>query len=205
MPISTTSNLSAGAVSLVVNFPTNLFDITGVKVVGANESDVVYNVVGNELRMAWYNTDAITANADEAVLMISMKSKDLSNMNNASIELDAATEIADETGTVQFANLTMPKLAVAQNSLSVNVYPNPFSNKTVFSYNLPEAATVNIMIYDLVGNEVSNISEGNMLNSGSHTVNFDATSLNQGIYTYRMVVKSANGEEVKTGRLVVTR
>jgi len=205
MPINTTANLSAGAVSMVVNFPANLFDITGVKVVGANDAEVLYTVTGNELRMAWYNTEPIVAQADQAVLMINIKSKDLSNMNNVALELDGATEIADETGTVQNVNLTMPKLALAHGNLEVNVYPNPFNANTVFSYTLPEAASVTILVYDLVGNEVSRMADGNVLTSGAYTTNFDATSLKQGVYTYRMVVSSAKGEQVKTGRLVITR
>ena len=205
MPINTTANLNAGAVSLVVNFPADLFDVTGVKVVGADASDVVYKIEGNEVRMAWYNNNAINVNAEEPVLLLNMKAKDLTHMNSDALVLNGATEIADETGNVQYVNLTMPKLAVAANSFEVNVYPNPFSNKTVFSYTLPEAGNVNVKVYDLVGNEVTMISTNTVLSSGNHTMNFDASSLKQGVYTYRMVVTSASGELVKTGRLVITR
>jgi hypothetical protein len=70
-------------------------------------------------------------------------------------------------------------------SLSQN-YPNPFNPSTNISFELPEAGLVQLKVYNLLGQEVANLLDGRM-NSGNHTVNFDASQLSSGVYIYRLV------------------
>ncbi|QXD16220.1 T9SS type A sorting domain-containing protein [Rhodocaloribacter litoris] len=69
-------------------------------------------------------------------------------------------------------------------------YPNPFHGTTTIRFMLPEAATVRLAVYDLLGREVTTLFSGE-LPAGSHTVSWagrDARGalLPSGVYLYRL-------------------
>ena len=57
-------------------------------------------------------------------------------------------------------------------------YPNPFNPITTFRYDLPEDSIVNITVYDMLGNIVSNLINQKET-SGYKSVQWNATN-NQG-------------------------
>jgi hypothetical protein len=64
-------------------------------------------------------------------------------------------------------------------------YPNPFVDNTNLSFKLEESAEVELVIYDLKGKMVGKVFEG-PLPQGVHTIQFDATNLNPGLYFYQL-------------------
>jgi len=64
-------------------------------------------------------------------------------------------------------------------------YPNPFNPTTSISFDLLDGGTVTLKIYNPMGQLVSVLANGYMAR-GSHTVNFDASSLPSGLYLYRL-------------------
>lgn len=64
-------------------------------------------------------------------------------------------------------------------------YPNPFNPSTIISYQLPEAAKVELRVYDLLGREVA-ILVNERVQAGYHEVNFEAGNLSSGMYIYRL-------------------
>ncbi|GAB5410376.1 MAG: hypothetical protein BalsKO_27410 [Balneolaceae bacterium] len=65
-------------------------------------------------------------------------------------------------------------------------YPNPFNPSTNISFTLPSSGEVDLKVYNLLGQEVATLVNHRM-NSGSHTINFDASRLASGMYIYRLV------------------
>lgn len=63
-------------------------------------------------------------------------------------------------------------------------YPNPFNPTSTIQYDLPEAANVTLVVYDLLGREVVRLMEG-QLEPGTHQVLWDG--------------KTASGQEAPTG------
>ncbi len=64
-------------------------------------------------------------------------------------------------------------------------YPNPFNPATLISYTLPYDGFVTLKVYDVLGREVKTLING-FQQAGIHTINFDASGLNSGVYFYKM-------------------
>ncbi len=72
----------------------------------------------------------------------------------------------------------------SQFSLSQN-YPNPFNPTTNISFNLPKTAYVELDVFNVLGQKVTELVNGELI-SGVHNVEFDATSFSSGVYFYRL-------------------
>jgi len=72
-------------------------------------------------------------------------------------------------------------------SLSQN-YPNPFNPATEINFSLAKAAKVNITVYNAKGEMVKSLVNSN-LSAGYHSVNFNASGLNSGVYIYKMTTQ----------------
>jgi hypothetical protein len=64
-------------------------------------------------------------------------------------------------------------------------FPNPFNPKTNIKFSLPIASEINLRVFDLLGNEVANLAEGNFP-GGNYSIEFDASNLASGIYIYQL-------------------
>ena len=65
-------------------------------------------------------------------------------------------------------------------------YPNPFNPTTSIRFGLPVETTVDLRVYDVLGNEVATLVNNEMMSAGNHIVNFNATNLSTGTYFYRL-------------------
>jgi hypothetical protein len=94
------------------------------------------------------------------------------------------------TGTVlaiQGPETVIPKVfALSQN------YPNPFNPSTTISYDVPKAAYVKIVIYDVLGRVVASLVDG-VQPANKYTVVWNASNVSTGVYFYRMSARSADG------------
>jgi hypothetical protein len=64
-------------------------------------------------------------------------------------------------------------------------YPNPFVRTTKIAYELPEAASVRLEVFDVLGRRVRTLVDGEQ-SAGWHTVEFVAEGLASGVYLYRL-------------------
>jgi hypothetical protein len=49
-----------------------------------------------------------------------------------------------------------------------------------------EQSEVNLAVFDITGREVTNIIENKVLPAGNHSIEFNASNLNSGVYLYRL-------------------
>jgi photosystem II stability/assembly factor-like uncharacterized protein len=107
----------------------------------------------------------------------------------------------DNDGSVEYSHIAeinySPKpdeFALEQN------YPNPFNPTTYIKYSLPEGTHVKLTVYDLLGNEVETLVDGNKP-AGTYTAKFNGANLTSGIYIYRLQA----GDFVSTKRMVLIK
>jgi hypothetical protein len=63
--------------------------------------------------------------------------------------------------------------------------PNPFNPTTTLSFELPQAGSVKLSVYNVTGREVATLVNG-WRDAGNHEVTFDATGLASGLYVYQL-------------------
>ena len=74
--------------------------------------------------------------------------------------------------------------SVKKFELSQN-YPNPFNPTTTIRYNLSEAGKVKLTLFNILGQEIRTLVN-ELKESGVHTINFNASDLNSGMYIYKI-------------------
>lgn len=80
-------------------------------------------------------------------------------------------------------------------------YPNPFNPTTTIRFGLPQASNVDLRIYNVLGQEVAVIVNGETLNAGTYSFNFDASNLASGTYIYRLQA----GSEVISKKMMLIK
>jgi hypothetical protein len=79
-------------------------------------------------------------------------------------------------------------------------YPNPFNPTTTIEYDLPQAATVSLEIYDLLGLKVSTLINS-LQPAGDQTVIWDGSDKPSGVYFYRLKA----GDYSETRKMLLTK
>ena len=111
------------------------------------------------------------------------------SMGNAEIWMDAIGIVDSGETTVGNANIEKPIFA----KLNQN-FPNPFNPTTTISFELSEASTTTLTVYDTLGRLVSELVN-TTLSAGNHSYNFEALGLSSGIYFYKL--NTNTGTQVK--------
>ncbi|MGA9115981.1 MAG: T9SS type A sorting domain-containing protein, partial [Bacteroidota bacterium] len=70
-------------------------------------------------------------------------------------------------------------------------YPNPFNPSTTLSFLIAEDSRVTLEVYNILGQRVAGILEGEDLAAGMHEVEFVPQNLPSGIYFYRVSLASS--------------
>jgi photosystem II stability/assembly factor-like uncharacterized protein len=84
-------------------------------------------------------------------------------------------------------------------------YPNPFNPATAVEFDVPVQSTVSIVVYDVLGKEVTRIA-GGVYDAGTYSVHTDFSSFASGIYLCRMEgqpVDRNNGSSFRDVRKMV--
>jgi hypothetical protein len=84
-------------------------------------------------------------------------------------------------------------------SLSQN-YPNPFNPSTTIRYALPHKSTVQLTVFNTLGQQVALLQNGEQ-EAGYHEVKFDGSGVSSGVYFYRLRA----GDFTETRKLLLVR
>ena len=73
-------------------------------------------------------------------------------------------------------------------------FPNPFNPTTAISYQLSAVSRVSLKIYNLLGQEVASLVDGDRL-PGYHQETWDATRCASGVYIYQLIATDDKGQK----------
>ena len=76
-----------------------------------------------------------------------------------------------------------------------NNYPNPFNPSTKISFVLGTSGHASLKVFNLLGQEVATLADGEFNGGDTQTFTFDASKLSSGIYYYQL--KSGNTTQIK--------
>ncbi len=99
----------------------------------------------------------------------------------------------DLDGSYAYSKVVEIQLSALSDYTLTQNYPNPFNPSTSINYQLPADSYVKIIIYDLLGREVTTLVNENQP-AGDHTVEFNAVNLSSGLYFYKLEAKNNYGE-----------
>ena len=81
-------------------------------------------------------------------------------------------------------------------------YPNPFNPITRIDFSLAEDSRVTLEVFDVLGQQVALLVNEN-LKAGLHSVDFDASDINSGIYFYKLKTENSDGKNYISIRKMV--
>jgi len=85
-------------------------------------------------------------------------------------------------------------------NLSINTFPNPFTNSTTIKYTTDFPTQVRINIYNAIGNKITKLKD-EFQSAGEHQAIFIGDNLSTGIYYYTIQI----GERIESGKLLLIR
>lgn len=80
-------------------------------------------------------------------------------------------------------------------------FPNPFNPVTRIDYALPKGASVNLIVYDMLGREITRLVNNEFKSAGKYSVEFNGQNLTSGIYFYRL----HTGNFMETKRMILIK
>lgn len=207
MPFAVNQEMSVGAISLALDYPSDYMVVEDVTLGNGESNNLLYAENNGELRISWYNLEAYKLQANEPILLVKFRTKDLSGINagDLAFNVNYSSEVADnDVNVIENVDFYVPKLTVintpGQYSLSHN-FPNPFESITEIEYSLKNKGMVNLSVFNVLGEKIAELVN-EYKDAGSYKIKFDGTNLSEGIYFYKINV-TGNDEDFSQSRMMV--
>ncbi|MCX6270428.1 MAG: ice-binding family protein [Bacteroidetes bacterium] len=220
LPLLTTLDMTVGAISMVLNFPKDLVEVTDVAGPTGHVNNGVsgdekflYTMNNGELRLSWYSIDPLTIMAHQPIISLKMKILPQSSQINAEFLesnlvflMDGESEIVNENEVqLENVNLVLPKLILKSDDFvqSYN-YPNPFTNTTEIAYTLPWKSKVKLSVFNTLGVLVEVLAD-EQKEAGIYKDNFNTQQLHPGVYYYRLEVTGLRSEYTLVRKMIMSK
>jgi hypothetical protein len=216
LPIQVTSALKAGAISMIIDFPSDYVTVEDV-VLGngdlSTSAPLQFNANGNELRIGWF--DQVPFDLQASDCLVTLKLRTTANFTNGhtirfSMQENYLNELADgmfePIGNVVLltrdivSSITGIDPQEPALKMSLTSHPNPFYDVAWINYTLPYDDEVWLEITNMYGARVTVLVDATQTR-GDYTVKLDGISLNPGVYTVTLRT-NANALKPQTIKIV---
>lgn len=156
----------------------------------ANHNDLLVTDENGVIRVVYATTTHFDVEANDELIILGFLP--LKNLIPGEIDfnLSGTGVVANQYGEEKDdVSLTMPKIFVQDNNVKTGFeltgYPNPFNGEATINYNIPDAGTVKIKVFDATGKMVSELLNENQ-SGGKYSVKYSPENLPQGMYTFKL-------------------
>ena len=142
------------------------------------------------------------ANNVTRVLVYNNTDKDVS-FTGEFINTNGSAVVSIEMATYEGAPIIAKEVELPTEFALNQNYPNPFNPSTSISFALPTASNYTLTIYNVAGQKVADFA-GNA-EAGIVNVEWDASNQASGVYFYRVVADSKDGQFKATKKMVLLK
>jgi hypothetical protein len=215
LPLYTQSDINVGAVSLILNYPSDKLQIMGVNLADDANTPMKYNISDNEIRIGWFSGEDLSLKAGAKLLTLRVKligSLEQNEILRFTLAGDQLNELANAFGIVipdAVLNMDLIGTTLGINpgsgteSLRLTNYPNPFTGTTTLAYSLPINGDVTIELRNTLGVLDRVVMDNVPQTSGDYKLVLDASDLSNGVYI--VTLKLISDGEVMTQTIKIVR
>ena len=209
VPVRIQQAAGLGAVSLVLNYPSDNLSITNVTI---KQGNLMFKAAGNELRIAWSELEPLMLQSGEALITLHMKAAQSLGSEVMTLSLNGESELADGVGQViPDVTLTAPVLKTSHTGVSennaltmVSVYPNPAQAQVTIEYQLTQASVVSVEILNVYG-QILRQHEATSDAVGKHAQVMDVTDIAEGVYMVKVKYQQDGKDNARILKLVIRK
>ena len=104
--------------------------------------------------------------------------------------------------------ITAGTIGIREELHLIQNYPNPFNTVTKISYSITVSGNVSLIIYNLLGEEVTRLVDGHQI-PGNYSTTWNASNISSGIYFYRLKASPTSvwraGDFVQMSKMVLLK
>lgn len=149
------------------------------------KNDILVRVIdsnsASDGTFTWIVSAAVASGNDYKVMVASLNDGTIFDFSDTEFAITDATSVGEQFSGIPGVYQLM------QN------YPNPFNPTTTIYYALPKAGLVELVVYDVLGNEVVRVNEEK--SAGHYKYEFDGSEFKSGVYFYS--IKAGDFVEAK--------
>lgn len=213
LPVRAGEDMDISAISLVMNYPADKVEVTGVTLGDANGVPVMFSAENGELRIAFASLNPLMLQEGDAMVTLKLRALPALTTGESVVFTMAANPLNELAGSdLQPLTSTNLWIAVVEGTVgeleipaaglvTLGSMPNPFRDVATLRFAVPSNGHASLEVYDLVGRKVVSLYDGDLA-AGYHTADLNGQLINPGVYLVSLRFSSAESTEVRTIRVV---
>ncbi|MCP4088485.1 MAG: hypothetical protein GY746_01640 [Gammaproteobacteria bacterium] len=208
VPLRLENSLSISAISLQINYPDDLLEITGVRMEGDNNSSLLFNTENGQLNISWYNLNPLELVNGQILLYLNCVCKSM--LEVLEFEISDNSEFACHNALpIRNVEISLPRIVTkiaADPEIIISMpYPNPSGDYTQIDYFISDPGTIECTLYNVHGEIVSDKYIYSHSKPGRYNMVLKVTELASGMIFCKIIYRSKSSKKIKLLRVIVEK